>query len=257
MGAVTTTGMWLRAMHQGTCWQVFRRLASGMTAVMSSKSNSPDCPFELFSSWYEIDQGSFLKKLVIRLQDIIHWVLGVIDPGLRRIHRNNFTLATYDTQTQVPSARVLLLKSYSKEGFVFYTNYDSEKGKALESLPRAQILFYSIYPLRQIRIFGNVQKVPRQTTLEYWNTRPRGSQLSQWVSHQSHPIQDRQQLLEAIEKAKEKFGQGPIPCPENWGGYCLIPEKFEFWVGRADRLHDRLVYKKSAQGGWDKLLLAP
>ncbi len=155
-----------------------------------------------------------------------------------------------------PSSRVVLLKEIKDKGFIFYTNYQSEKGKQLKLNPKAALNFYWDPLALQCRIQGLIHAVDRATSEAYWNSRARGSQISQWISHQSEIAESREQLQGLVQKAEEKFKGVPVPCPEHWGGYILHPENLEFWIGLESRLHDRFVFKKQDHD-WLSLRLFP
>jgi pyridoxamine 5'-phosphate oxidase len=161
------------------------------------------------------------------------------------------TLATVDKNYQV-SARMVLLKEFSKDGFVFFTNYDSPKSKALEAVPHAALVFWWPACQRQVRISGKVKRVSSEKSEQYFLSRPLASQVAAIVSPQSQPISDRESLLKAFEDASEK----PVITPKNWGGYIVAPDQFEFWQGRAHRLHDRFEYRLD-DDQWEIRQLAP
>jgi pyridoxamine 5'-phosphate oxidase len=168
---------------------------------------------------------------------------------------NAMTLATcVDSK---PSARVVLLKDFDERGFVFFTNYASEKGRQLEKNPNAALVFYWMEVERQIRIQGKVKKTTRAESEEYFRSRPIGAQLGAWASHQSEAIDARRVLDARLEEMKQRFAEGPIPVPPHWGGYRLKPERVEFWQGRPDRLHDRFRYTLQRDGSWKIDRLAP
>lgn len=154
-----------------------------------------------------------------------------------------------------PSARVVLLKGIDERGFKFYTNYSSRKARELASNPNAALLFYWMELERQVRIEGKVEKLSREESLEYFNSRPLESRYGALASNQSEVIPNREFLERKFFELKEKYGDNP-PMPENWGGYKLIPELFEFWQGRPGRLHDRIVYEKSEKS-WKIYRLSP
>ncbi len=163
-----------------------------------------------------------------------------------------------------PSARVVLLRGFDARGLVFYTNYDSRKAEQLESNPHAAALFYWPELDRQIRAEGPVTRVERQESEEYFAGRPRGHQVAAWASPQSAPIVDRAFLESLFDDAETRFAdeRDDVPRPPFWGGYRLAPELFEFWVNRADRLHDRIRYRRSLDArspgtGWIIERLAP
>ncbi|MEP0860162.1 MAG: pyridoxamine 5'-phosphate oxidase [Ignavibacterium sp.] len=154
-----------------------------------------------------------------------------------------------------PSARVVLLKGFDESGFKFYTNYNSRKGRELSLNQNAALLFYWMDLERQVRIEGNVKKLSREESLEYFNSRPIESRYGALASNQSDIIPNREYLEKKFSELKEKYGDNP-PMPDNWGGYKLIPDTFEFWQGRPGRLHDRIVYQKS-ENGWKIFRLSP
>ncbi len=165
------------------------------------------------------------------------------------------TLATADTHG-VPSARTVLLKGVDETGFVWYTNYASEKGQCLEQNPVAAILFFWPELERQVRISGTVERVSRDESEAYFHSRPRESQLGAWASHQSTVVASREDLEQSYAAMQQQFADGEIPLPPTWGGYRLSPLRIEFWQGRPSRMHDRIRYRQS-DGGWITERLAP
>ena len=169
---------------------------------------------------------------------------------------NAMTLATA-TATGLPSARIVLLKSVSEDGFVFFTNYNSSKGKELEENPNACLVFFWKELERQIRITGKVKKVSAAESDEYFLSRPEGSRIGAWASPQSQVIASREIIEEHITKYTMEFANTNILRPPNWGGYIVMPEAFEFWQGRPNRLHDRIQYSLQKEGNWKIERLAP
>lgn len=168
---------------------------------------------------------------------------------------NTMLLATVDPMNR-PSVRAVLLKIFDTRGFVFFTNYESAKAKDIEENPNVALEFLWLDLERQVRITGYAEKISAAESLRYFLSRSRGSQIGAWVSDQSRVISSRQAMMMQFEKMKSKFSSGDIPLPDFWGGYRVVPEKIEFWQGRQNRLHDRLLYTKT-HSGWDISRLAP
>lgn len=156
----------------------------------------------------------------------------------------------------IPSGRIVLLKNVDA-GFVFFTNYNSRKGNELAENPNAAITFYWDLLERQVRIEGRIEKVDTALSDTYYNSRPELSRIGAWASPQSRIIGSREELEQKMQTFKNTFADKPIPRPENWGGYRLIPNWIEFWQGRRSRLHDRICYKLERPGEWDIIRLAP
>jgi len=156
-----------------------------------------------------------------------------------------------------PSVRMVLVKRADASGFVFYTNYDSRKGQELAVNPLAALLFYWSPLNRQVRIEGPAQRLPVQETATYIRSRARGSQLSALASPQSRPIESRAVLEQRVAELADRYAGTELPLPESWGGFRLVPETFEFWQQRDDRLHDRLRYSRTAGSDWRLERLAP
>ena len=156
----------------------------------------------------------------------------------------------------VPSVRMVLLRGLEDGRFAFFTNYESRKGRELDRNPRASLLFYWPSLERQVRIEGTVRKLTRRESSEYFQTRPRESQLAAWASAQSSVIPSREVLEAEFDRARTRFDGKEVPCPRFWGGYQLIPNQIEFWQGREHRLHDRRCYEKQRRG-WKVAVLAP
>lgn len=164
-------------------------------------------------------------------------------------------LCTVDASGQ-PSSRIVLLRSLEEDGFMFFTNYESRKGKAIAENPKASLTFFWETLMRQVRIEGTLQKATREESEAYWDTRPRGSQIGAWASAQSEVIESRKDLEEATAKVEAKYEGKPVPCPPFWGGYKMIPHQIEFWQGRENRLHDRIRYHQE-NNEWKIERLAP
>ena len=176
------------------------------------------------------------------------WFDEVRAQGVSEQDAISMTLATADKDGR-PSARVVLLKSFADDGFVFYTNYQSRKGKELAENPRACLLFYWSQVWRQVRIEGAIEKVSPAESESYFQSRPLGSKLGAWASNQSEVIDSREILEASFAELQERFGED-VPRPEHWGGYRLKPDSIEFWQGRENRLHDRLRYSLREDGAW-------
>ncbi|SUA54328.1 Pyridoxine/pyridoxamine 5'-phosphate oxidase [Oligella urethralis] len=186
-------------------------------------------PFALFDRWFQLAS-----------QD-----------GL--IEANAMTLATVNAAGE-PEARMVLLKSYSEDGFIFFTNYDSAKGQAIAHNPQVSLLFFWINQERQVRINGQAHKLSVADSTEYFNSRPYGSRIGAWASQQSQVV-ERKTLEQRFEDYAARYPDA-VPKPPHWGGYLVVPSSFEFWQGRPSRMHDRLCYRK-AKDQWLMTRLAP
>lgn len=197
---------------------------------LDENSLDPD-PIAQFKIWFEEARAA-----------------GELDPDA-------MTLATSTRRGEV-SARIVLLRGLSEGGFVFFTNYDSRKGREIDENARAAIVFYWATLNRQVRVEGSVQRVDQYESEAYFRTRPRGSQIGAWASPQSSEIENRKVLEAMVGDLERRFADREVPLPPNWGGYRVIHESIEFWQGRESRLHDRIVYRR-LKDGWKTARLAP
>lgn len=200
---------------------------------------------------YQLEALDIASALADPIQMLVQWIARASE--LSVVEANAMVLATVD-QHGHPSARTVLLKGLDDGGLVFYTNYDSRKGRDLAANPQAAAVFTWLPLERQVRIEGTVERVSSEESDAYFAIRPRGSQIGATASPQSEPVPNRAWLESRFEKL-EASGEA-IPRPENWGGYRLVPRMIEFWQGRPNRLHDRLRYDHTSDG-WDIVRLAP
>lgn len=192
----------------------------------------PHEPFALFADWYQEATTTSLE------------------------HPDAMTLATADAQG-IPSARIVLLKAFDTQGFVFFTNYQSRKAQEIQDNAHVALVFHWDPLRRQVRIEGQIQPTSPQTSAAYFASRPRGSQLSAWASPQSQIVSDQDELVARWKEAEARFGNDEVPLPPFWGGYRVLPQRIEFWQGRANRYHDRIVYLRQPNASWEILRLAP
>ncbi|WP_432467516.1 pyridoxamine 5'-phosphate oxidase [Agarivorans sp. Z349TD_8] len=205
-------------------------LGQGVLVSLPEPTGKED-PIELFGEWFKQAKKS-----------------GIVLP-------ESMTVSSVGADGR-PSARVVLLKEFDAEGFVFYTNYSSRKGQELELHPLACLTFHWNILQRQVRIEGRVERVSQQQSEHYFHSRGRGSQIGAWASHQSQVIANRSILEKQVSNCKQEFADKEVPLPEFWGGYRVIPDTIEFWQGKADRLHDRFRYSCDAKG-WKADRLSP
>lgn len=183
------------------------------------------------------------------------WFNEAVAAQLRDVNAMSLATASADGR---PDVRIVLLKGISERGFVFYTNYQSEKGRQLTSNPQAALNFFWIQLERQVRINGAVEKTSREESETYFHSRPLGSQLGAWSSEQSEPVENRDVLDAQLAQTKARFGDGSIPLPPHWGGFRVLPATIEFWQGRTNRMHDRFRYtRQSDDGAWSIERLSP
>ncbi|MCR5084207.1 MAG: pyridoxamine 5'-phosphate oxidase [Succinivibrionaceae bacterium] len=182
------------------------------------------------------------------------WLKDAIDSGLP--DPNGVVVGTVDADGQ-PYSRMVLIKGYSRESLTFYTNFGSRKARQLEQNPRVSLLFPWYLLERQVTFLGTARRMSAAESLRYFHSRPRDSQIGAWVSHQSSMISARAALTSKFMELKEKFRSGEIPIPTFWGGFEVTFHSVEFWQGRKNRLHDRFIYERGADGGWAAHRLAP
>ena len=211
-------------------------------------------PIAQFESWFQQAAGeqsqSRWRKIGIALYKLWSAICNHRPPDI-----NAMTLATVDSNGK-PSTRTVLLKSVDARGFIFFTNYDSRKGRELAANPSAALTFFWSDLERQVCMAGTVTKLPVAESEAYHKSRPRGSRLAAWASNQSEIVPDRA-ALEAKWRELEKKFPDDVPLPPNWGGFILQPERIEFWQGRPSRLHDRFNYTRQADGSWKIERLSP
>lgn len=205
-------------------------LGRGVVRGLSEETAGPD-PIALFADWLEDARRS-----------------GLLLPEA-------MSLATA-TPEGVPSARMMLLKGFDDRGFRFFTNYESRKGDELDANPHAAMVFHWARLQRQVRIEGSAERLSEEESHEYFRTRPRGSRIGAWASPQSSEIENRARLDHSYREYEARFGGRDVPLPPFWGGYRLRPRRIEFWQGRLNRLHDRIVYDRTPDG-WRRARLSP
>ncbi len=212
-------------------------------------------PLAQFKTWFSqataAQSGSRWRRIGIALYKLGHALLGHAP-----VDANAMVLASVSKDGQ-PSARTVLLKGVDERGFIFFTNYDSRKGKELAENPKASLVFYWAEFERQVCIAGTVTKLPREESEAYFKSRPQGSRIAAWASNQSDAVADREELEKQWQAMAARFPGDDVPLPPNWGGFVLAPARIEFWQGRPNRLHDRFCYLKQADGAWRIERLSP
>ena len=196
-----------------------------------SRSNLADDPVQQFTEWFE-------QARKTDIADPTAMILATVDPSGR------------------PSQRAVLLKYYDSSGYVFFTNYESRKAKEIASNAKVSLLFVWLELERQIMITGDAHKISTAESAKYFMSRPKESQMAAWVSSQSHKLSSRQILMQKFSEMKRKIGEGKVPLPSFWGGYKVVPDEYEFWQGRKNRLHDRFHYIRH-EDRWKIERLAP
>jgi pyridoxamine 5'-phosphate oxidase len=214
----------------------------------------PD-PMVQFKKWFDQETGKRksgrVRKFFIRIYKSLLMI-----SGAESLDLNAMTLATVDTEGR-PSARIVLLKGIDERGFVFYTNYESRKGRELSGNPNASLVFYWPEQERQVCVAGRAEKLAAAESETYFHSRPRGSQIGAWASHQSAVVRDRVEMEKRWAEHEEKFTGKEVPLPPFWGGYVLRPDRIEFWQGRPNRMHDRFRYTRSSSSQWVIERLSP
>ena len=217
-------------MALGSVFRSIFTMGRGVTKGLPDLTEHPD-PIALFDTWFEEATAS-----------------GILLPEA-------MTLATVGPDGR-PSARIVLLKQFGEDGFVFFTNYESRKAEELGVTPEAALVLHFAVLQRQVRIEGSVERVGREASNAYFQSRPRGSRIGAWASRQSQPLEERALLERRVDEYREKFEGGEVPLPDFWGGFRVVPRRIEFWQGRTSRLHDRLRYDRH-DGAWTVTRLYP
>jgi pyridoxamine 5'-phosphate oxidase len=210
--------------------RTIKTLGRGVVVGIPEAASDRD-PLEIFGEWFEAarESGLYLPE--------------------------SMSLATA-TSDGVPSVRMVLLKAYDERGFVFYTNYESRKAKELEANPRGALCFHWGVLERQVRLNGSVERVSHEESVRYFATRARGSRIGAWASKQSDPLSERAELEDRVRRYSAEYPGDAVPLPPFWGGYRLRPETIEFWQGKADRLHERLLFRRAGDA-WETTRLYP
>jgi pyridoxamine 5'-phosphate oxidase len=254
---------WLEIAHYPECAvspNLPQFTCSFESEVTVNKNHSANDPIKRFGKWYEEAQtgkGGLLSKnwLISLGTRVVRRVLTAVLPFSNLLRPDIATLSTITPENK-PSARSILFKGFVLGGFSFYTDYESNKGKELGANPYAVMVFYWHFPPRQVRIDGRVIMLSRKAAEADWKARRRENQAASAALPQSSLIEEREYLINKVDQIKRRYKGKSIPCPDSWGGYCLIPDKIEFWEGRLDWIHLRELYVMS-NGTWKRMLLAP
>lgn len=214
------------------------------------KSTSPSDMRKEYAQ-HSLDEASVSRDPFIQFTQ---WWDNAIQAGIEEV--NAMTLATVSA-AGIPDARTVLLKGYDERGFIFFTNYNSQKSIQLQGNPNCCLLFHWKELERQVRITGSASKITPQESLDYFNSRPEGSKIGAWASAQSTIVAGKALLEETFNYYRERFSHGEIPKPPHWGGYRVALQRIEFWQGRPNRMHDRIQYSRSGEGTWVIERLAP
>ena len=203
---------------------------------------------------YQLKSLSEQEVLAVAIQQFTIWWEEALTAEIDEV--NAMTLSTSKDDGR-PTARIVLLKGYDENGFVFFTNYESHKGQELINKPFASLLFFWKELERQVRIEGICEKISPAESDDYFYSRPLGSRLGAWASPQSQVIPNRELLEKEAKEFAIKYSDGVVPRPPHWGGFRVIPDLIELWQGRSNRLHDRIIYTKGECSSWNLVRLAP
>lgn len=221
-----------RSMHNASAMPSYADLRRDYALAGLAEKDLARDPFRQFEKWFQEAEGA-------------------------KIHEPNAMILATAGRDGRPSARTILLKGLDGRGFVFFTHYESRKGRELDANPRGSLVFPWIALERQVIVEGPVARIAQEESESYFHSRPRASQLAAWASQQSSVISGRAVLEESVKVLDKKYAGQPVPLPPFWGGFRLMPETVEFWQGRRSRLHDRLRYRRSKDGSWTVERLAP
>lgn len=198
-----------------------------------------------------LDEQDTFDDPVLQFQ---HWFQEALNAEIDDV--NAFSLATVDADGR-PHNRIVLLKGLEEGSFVFFTNYQSHKGREIAENHYVAMNFFWVELQRQVRVEGIARKLPHAESEAYFHSRPVESQIGAWASHQSDVLRHREDLEQRFAELSKQYEGQPVPCPPHWGGYAITPQRVEFWQGRLSRLHDRIVYERGQEGGWKRHRLNP